>query len=377
MRLESETITLFLCGDVMTGRGVDQLLVHPSDPQIHESYLRDARDYVTLAQQRNGPIVRPVGFQYIWGDALEEFRLRPARVKIVNLETSVTVSNAWEDKGINYRMHPDNVPVLMAAGVDVCVLANNHTLDWGAQGLVETLDSLRRAGIQTTGAGKDGEAARAPAVVEVSPRGRVLVFSGAAESSGVPDSWAAASGRAGVHLLKDFTFSAFQEIQALIRRYKRPGDLVVFSVHWGGNWGYEISQHHVEFARRLLPEAAVDVVHGHSSHHILGVEVYRGKLIIYGCGDFLTDYEGIRGHEKFRGDLSVMFFPTLDWATGSLKELRLVPLRLKNMRLQRANAEEFSWIKKILDREGKIFGTWFEPGADQSLVMHWGLPPNP
>ena len=125
-------IDLFLCGDVMTGRGVDQILPHPSSPELYEPYVRDARQYVALAEEVNGHIARPVGFEYVWGDARDELRRRSPHARIVNLETSVTRSSvAWPDKGINYRMDARNVPCLTAAQIDVCVLANNHVLDWG------------------------------------------------------------------------------------------------------------------------------------------------------------------------------------------------------------------------------------------------------
>ena len=65
------SIRLFLCGDVMTGRGIDQVLPHPSDPAIHEPYVKNAKDYVQLAESANGPIPKPVSFSYKWGDALE------------------------------------------------------------------------------------------------------------------------------------------------------------------------------------------------------------------------------------------------------------------------------------------------------------------
>jgi hypothetical protein len=65
-------VTVFLSGDVMTGRGIDQILPHPNAAELQESSVRDARDYVELAEQVNGPIVRPVDFRYIWGDALAE-----------------------------------------------------------------------------------------------------------------------------------------------------------------------------------------------------------------------------------------------------------------------------------------------------------------
>src|SRR5689334_3911408 len=129
-------VTLFVCGDVMTGRGVDQILAHPCPPEIHESYVRDARDYVDLAEEANGPIARPVAAAYIWGDALQELEHVAPDARIINLETSVTTSeDFWRGKGIHYRMHPQNVTCLVAAGVDVCVLANNHVLDYGRAGL--------------------------------------------------------------------------------------------------------------------------------------------------------------------------------------------------------------------------------------------------
>ena len=96
-------ITLFLCGDVMTGRGIDQVLPHPNDPGLHEPYVRSALRYVELAEARNGPIEKPVGFPYIWGDTLGEFKRVSPDLRIINLETAVTSSDDRAPKGINYR----------------------------------------------------------------------------------------------------------------------------------------------------------------------------------------------------------------------------------------------------------------------------------
>ena len=153
--ISTNTITLFLAGDVMTGRGIDQILPHPGDPRLYEPYIRDARDYVRLAERRHGTIERPVSFDYPWGDALVELQRVVPDARIINLETAITVSDRYRPKGINYRMNPDNVPCITAAKIDCCVLANNHVLDWGPSGLLETLDSLRGAGLRTAGAGKD------------------------------------------------------------------------------------------------------------------------------------------------------------------------------------------------------------------------------
>src|SRR4029453_17016197 len=140
--------TLFLCGDVVTGRGVAQILAHSCPPGIQEPYVRDARDYVALAEDANGPISRPVAPAHIWGDALEELERIAPDARIINLETSVTTSDdSWPGKGIHYRMHPGNVDCLPAARVDVCVLANNHVLDYGRAGLGETIATLTAAGL--------------------------------------------------------------------------------------------------------------------------------------------------------------------------------------------------------------------------------------
>ena len=130
------TATLFLAGDVMTGRGIDQVLPHPADPRLYEASAKSANDYVTLAERKNGPISRPVSFEYVWGAALDELERRQPDARIINLETAITDSGTPEPKGINYKMSPANAGVILAAGIDCCALANNHMLDWRRPGLL-------------------------------------------------------------------------------------------------------------------------------------------------------------------------------------------------------------------------------------------------
>src|SRR5437764_3542965 len=167
------SVTLALAGDVMLGRGIDQILPHPGDPRLYERYVRDARDYVALAERAHGPIPKPVDETYVWGDALAVLRASPPHVRIINLETSITTSGDFSPKGINYRMNPRNIGCLAAANVDCCVLANNHVLDWGEAGLLETLDTLKSAGMRYTGAGRDAEEAAAPAIVDFDHGSRI------------------------------------------------------------------------------------------------------------------------------------------------------------------------------------------------------------
>jgi len=349
-------LTLFLSGDVMTGRGVDQILPRSCPPRLYEPFVTSAIDYVEMAERKNGPIPRPVDYGYIWGAGLDVLAERRPHARIVNLETSITTSTDAEPKGINYRMHPGNVPVLAAGGVDCCVLANNHVLDWGRGGLLETLDVLARSGIRTAGAGANLETARAPAVIDAGDLGRILVFAFGATDSGIPRRWAAVGEQPGVHLLPDYSDTTVDRIARAVDEAKQPGDIAVASIHWGPNWGYDVPSPHRHFAHALVDRARIDVVHGHSSHHAKAIEVYQGRPILYGCSDLLNDYEGIRGQEEFRANLVLMYFCTMDAGTGELARLTMTPMEIRNFRLTHPVMADRVWLRDTLDRECRRFG---------------------
>ncbi|NOJ46318.1 CapA family protein [Bradyrhizobium archetypum] len=359
---------LFLCGDVMCGRGIDQVLAQPCSPEICEHYLRSAEEYVLLAEQANGPVPRRNGPAYIWGAALGQLeRMRPD-ARIINLETAVTRSNERVNKGINYRMSPENAECLVAAGIDCCVLANNHVLDWGRAGLLETLTTLQKLNVKATGAGRNDREARAPAVLNLG-EARVSVFSFGSTSSGIPLEWAATSDAPGVNLLPDLSEANAWEVADQVMALRRPDDLVVVSIHWGSNWGYHIPHEQRILARALIDKAGVSIVHGHSSHHPRAIEIYRDRLILYGCGDFLNDYEGISGYERYRDDLVLMYFADLDPTSGSLHALKLVPLQIKNFRLSIPAWRDVEWIQQTLDARCQQFGTRIILDSERQLVV--------
>jgi poly-gamma-glutamate capsule biosynthesis protein CapA/YwtB (metallophosphatase superfamily) len=365
------SLRLFLCGDVMTGRGIDQALPHPVDPVLYEPYVRDAREYVELAEKANGPIPRPLSFDYVWGDALQELEQAQIDLRIVNLETAITSEEKpWPDKGIHYRMHPLNIGCLSAPRISACTLANNHVLDWEYSGLSETLRSLDAVGIAHSGAGNNAKAAAAPAALNVEGKPRVLLFSFGSTTSGIPREWSATSSRAGVNLLDDLSDATAARVAAQIRHHRKPGDLLVASIHWGSNWGYDIPPQQITVAHRLVEEG-VALVHGHSSHHVKAIEVFKGRLILYGCGDFLTDYEGISGYEEFRGDLALMYFVELDSQSGQLGSARLVPMKVRRFRLERAPAADAESLSDLLNELGAPFGTRTRLNKDKSIMLEW------
>ncbi|GAA0825773.1 CapA family protein [Streptosporangium amethystogenes subsp. fukuiense] len=369
--MRTDPVTLFLCGDVMLGRGVDQILPYPGDPTLRESHVCDARTYVDLAEAVNGRIPRPVGFSWPWGDALGVLEEVAPDTRVVNLETSVTRSDDFAvGKAVNYRMNPANLPGLLVARPDVCVLANNHVMDFGRRGLEETLDALADAGLRAAGAGREAGEARRPAIVTVEGGGRVLVLSCGTESSGIPPEWAAAPDRGGVDLVSELSESAAAEVAGRVRRVRRPGDVAVVSIHWGSNWGYHVAREQRRFAHRLV-DGGVDVVHGHSSHHPRPVEVYRGRLILYGCGDLIDDYEGITGYEEYRDDLRLLYFVSVEPESGRTAGLRMVPMRARRMRLRHASAEDSEWLRAVLDRVGRDLGSRVDLEPDGALALRW------
>ncbi len=204
----------------------------------------------------------------------------------------------------------------------------------------------------------------------------MIVFSFGSPTSGIPPSWAASPSRPGVNLLNDLSEKAIRAIQTRVKEVKRPGDAVIASVHWGGNWGYGIAGEQVDFAHNLIDRAGIDLIHGHSSHHVKGIEVYKSKLVIYGCGDFLDDYEGIGGHEGFRGDLGLMYFVSLNPPTGELVLLRMVPTQIRRFKVDLASRADALWLSAMLNREGAAFGTHVEVSDDYILTLRWEQSPS-
>lgn len=353
----------------MTGRGIDQVMAHPCPPQLEEPAVGDARDYVRLAERANGPIPAAVAPDYIWGDALEEIeQVGPHRI-LVNLETAVTSHGApWPRKGIHYRMHPDHVACLAAARIDVCVLANNHVLDWGEEGFSDTLSCLRHAGFATAGAGRNHIEAAAPAILRLPGERRLLVFAFATYDSGVPPAWEA-NHCPGVNMLAPDDLGLARAV-AHIRAHRRGGDLVVASLHWGENWVGPVPAAHRRIARQLIESGAADLVHGHSSHHPLPAEVHRGKLVLYGCGDLINDYEGIGEGGPARSDLVCLYSVTLE-KDGRLRDLEVIPFRIRRFSLRRMEHDEREWLRGFINRRSESFGTKFVTGRRRHWHLAW------
>lgn len=362
-------LRLFLAGDVMLGRGIDQIQADFCDPQLYEGYVTSARDYVTLAERMSGEIPRRVPPDYVWGDLLEDLDAREVDLRLVNLETAITSDGEHDPhKGIHYRMHPRNVAVLTAAEIDAVALANNHTLDWGRAGLAETLSALDAAGIGHAGAGWDEEEAFASFDLQLPGGGRLMLLSVALGDSGVPASWAAGPGGPG--LARGAPDALAGRVGDLVSEVRQPDDILILSIHWGDNWGYPVAASHRSLAE-VLVDQGVDLVFGHSSHHPRAMAVVSSRLVLYGAGDLINDYEGIGGKQMFRPELVLGYVADIRRDGGALAGLELLPYRLHRFRLERADEAARGWLVETLDREARVFGGRVVETPQASLRLLW------
>jgi len=196
---------------------------------------------------------------------------------------------------------------------------------------------------------------------------RLLVFAYGTGSSGIPDAWAATEARPGLSVLPDLSAPTARLVVQRIASAKEPGDLAVLSMHWGSNWGYDVPADHVAFAHQVV-EGGADIVFGHSSHHPRPIEVYHGHLILYGCGDFIDDYEGIGGYDEYRDELRLMYVVTCH-PDGRLASVEMSPMHARNFRLHRASPQDLQWIEATLTRVGVSFGTRVEGDSGGRLRL--------
>lgn len=374
----NSTVKLSFIGDVMIGRAIDRILPDHVNGILYENCIKHSDRYVELAEKANGRLpwkeIRERGHMYIWGDILHELQ-NSSNCLIINLETVLTINEAHDpETGIHFRSHPSNVKALNIAGVNIATLANNHALDWKEEGLQETILVLEKSGILCAGAGLNIEHARCPAVAKIKVPNldqsikekktkeiHVVVAAYGFQSSGVPRNWAAQDTKSGIN----FVSEPNNVEAALIHKQIKSVELNVeeriniVSIHWGPKWGWGIPKQWRFFAQTLIDQG-VDAVIGHSSHHVKGIEVYKGKLIVYGLGNFINDFEGIvnQGFEEFRNDLCCLYLPTFDTRKGILIQLDIVPCKIKHFKVQRAtNANEIDWIREVLCKEGESLGT--------------------
>ncbi|WP_094556280.1 CapA family protein [Synechococcus sp. 1G10] len=310
-------VRLLVGGDLMLGRGIDSIRPIHNNPDFGKQDARQPSVTVAWAEAGGHRVPRNATAHALWGEALEPLLDSQPDLTLFNLETAVTSRDCWVAKTYNFRMHPAGLDVLEAAGISCVSLANNHVLDFGLPGLLDTIQALESQGISVAGAGLNARAAAAPAPLLMPGGQRVLLFGMACCNAGCRAWEAALSYRPGIALLPNLELATANAVCRLIQHYRQPDDLVVISIHWGGNWPEQVPDLMRAFAHHLVQQAGVHLVHGHSSHWPMEVEQIGDALVLYGCGDVLNDYEGRPDQVSLRGDLGALY--AIDFQEANLR----------------------------------------------------------
>jgi poly-gamma-glutamate synthesis protein (capsule biosynthesis protein) len=273
----SGTVTVDAMGDFMLARGVAAQI------------------------QRNGP-------DFPFAKVVD--RLRGADVRFGNLEFSLTDRGEQAHKDYTFRTPPGAAQSLTTAGINIVDLANNHVLDYGGQGLLDTLGALNRTGVLETGAGADAERAHTPTIVQVNGlRIAWLAYVNVPDDSitgFVARSLEAGPGRPGV------AWGTTDAIRRDVAAAKQSADVVIVALHSGYEYTSDPNSIQRDLAHAAIDAGAALVLGAHP-HVLQGIEYYRGGIIAYSLGNFIFDLdESDIAHYGLPSVLTMVLRVTLD-----------------------------------------------------------------
>lgn len=301
-------ITIGLVGDVMLGRLTSEIIL------------------------ARGPA-------YVWGNMLA--RLRALDGLIINLETTITTHPHAVPKVFNFKADPRVIDTLKMAQVTVANLANNHSLDFGSEGLAETISLLHAAGIKTSGAG-----ATLPAVQQMARFERRGITIGVIGCTDNEPTWAAMDNKPGIFYVDSTNINLLVEH---IKAVRDTVDILIISYHWGPNWDLNPSAELQARAHAII-NAGADLIHGHSAHIVQGIEQYNDAFIIYGAGDFVDDYAV---DPVLRNDYGALY--ELAIRDKKIESITVVPTQIANMQVNKADATASTTIlKKIAAKSAQL-----------------------
>jgi gamma-polyglutamate biosynthesis protein CapA len=233
-------------------------------------------------------------------------------IAMFNLETAVVDSGDGHPllKRFSFRADPSFLKGLTHAGFNLAHLANNHTIDYGKEGLMTTIRHLKANGIHHMGAGENEQEAFRPSLLRV--KGQTFAFFGMLEFL-----------LEGTTFLPEKPYPAYGSIDQLCRlieQYRDYVDYVVVSFHWGKEFQHQPTRQQEQFAHRVI-DAGADLVLGHHAHVLQPMALYKNKWIVYGLGNFVFDQSGITTSS------SAIF--TCDFKDGQVLHPRLIPVYIE------------------------------------------------
>ncbi len=290
--------------------------------------------------------------------------LRDSDLTLLNLECAVTDhQNEWhgDPKAFYFGAPSVAIQSLLNAGVNLVNLANNHLLDFDTQGLYDTLEALDKAGIAHAGAGKNLAEALTPAQLE----SKGLRFSMVSYCDHQRD-FAANEQTPGIAFL-DLTDEdkAIERICNDMKVMKDNGvDWPILSLHWGPNMVHRPDPRFKRIAHAAI-DAGAGILFGHSAHVFHGIEIYKGKPIIYAAGDLVDDYYV---DSEFKNDHQLLF--ELELECDSLKQINMIPIFISACHTELATGKAYDCIAERITDLCAEMGTSVVRNKKQFIIKH-------
>lgn len=290
------------------------------------------------------------GYDYPLEKVKEHFE--KSDLNIVNLETSITTRGLkWPNKYFNFRSNPENLDFMKEAKIDIVTLANNHVLDYSNQGLLDTLDHLKKRGILYTGAGRNKKEALEGVIIDrEDTKIGVLAFSRV-----IPDiKWYATDNKPGIVGAYDgYTLDMMKRIKDL----KEEVDILILSLHWGVERSIKPRAQEINLAKAAI-DAGVDIVMGHHPHVLQGIEIYKGKPIFYSLGNFVFGGRDKLTRTTMIGQVNV--------ENKTLSSVNIIPCNIINGRPVPVVGESRDQSIKYISNLSKAFNT----SIDKNGIIH-------
>jgi len=333
---DEKTYTLFASGDTMLARWVPQ-------------------SFTTK------------GLEWTIGDFLP--LIRNADIAMTNLECVIATKGWYADKGESrpflYRTLPYMMDLLVGMGIDFVTTANNHGMDYGPEAVIEQDELLKAAGIAQAGTGANKQEACSPAYVQT---GDVIVAFISIET--MKPLFSAGKNHPGICHARS-SKRILKTLKDPVQEARKKADLVVVSPHWGANWTENPTESRITLAHSII-DMGVDAIIGHSSHHLHGIEVYRGKPVLYDTGALLFDRVA-----QGRMQLSAGFI--LEFNRHGFSRVAIHPVHVRNNRTIAPSSSKTATINRLIQELSRQIDPdiVFEKDGDIYVVNLKPDPPPP
>jgi poly-gamma-glutamate synthesis protein (capsule biosynthesis protein) len=312
------TLSIAFVGDIMLGRDLNMSEKFYSGERITHSFQ-------SQLEKENKWV--------IYGNTLPVFA--ESDLVIGNLETTITDVTYKEEKEFNFRLSPLHMDAIKLHRNQYLNLANNHILDYGPRGLKDTILHLDKMGIYHSGAGYNLAEASKPVVFQV--KGWKIGIIGLSDHY---SNWKADRRRSGINLLD---YNNYDELLEDVKRLKETVDIVILSIHWGGNYERHVSKEHRIFAEKAI-KSGVDIIHGHSSHHVKYIDNTKKYVVMYGMGDFIDDYAI---SSEYRNDLGMIVKVFINH--NKEMDTKIFPTIISNQQVRLAHGKDAEEVRRRIN----------------------------